>query len=49
MLLDNVFVFLGGTWTAAALFAVLAVVGIPAMGAVACPFGALSRYQPRGR
>lgn len=37
MLLDNLFPVLGGTGTAAALFAIVAFVGIPAVGVVFCP------------
>lgn len=49
MLLDNLFAMLGGVGTAAALVAILAFVGTPAIGAVACSSSALRRFQPRGR
>ena len=49
MLLDNLFSMIGSVGTAAALFGVLAFVGTPAIGAVACPLNALRRMQPRGR
>ena len=49
MILDNLFGMLGGTGTAAIMFAILAFVGAPAMSAVACPSNALRRLQPRGR
>jgi len=50
MLLDNLFSMLGGVGTAAALFVILAVIGSPAVGAIACPSSALlRRLQPRGR
>ncbi|MBX3209112.1 MAG: hypothetical protein KF764_29030 [Labilithrix sp.] len=49
MLLDNLFTMLGGLGTAAALFGILAFLGTPAIGAVACPSNALRRLQPRGR
>jgi len=49
MILDNLFVSFGGVGTAAALFAILAFLGVPAVGAVACPMSALRRIQPRGR
>ena len=49
MLLDNLFAALGGVGTAAALFVILAFIGTPAIGAVACPSSALRRLQPRGR
>ena len=49
MILDNLFGLLGGTGTAAIMFAILTFVGAPAMTAVACPSNALRRLQPRGR
>ena len=49
MMLDNLFSMLGGVGTAAALFVILAFLGTPAIGAVACPSNALRRFQPRGR
>ena len=49
MILDNLFGMLGGTGTAAIMFAILAFVGAPAVGSVACPSNALRRLQPRGR
>jgi hypothetical protein len=49
MLLDNLFTMIGGVGTSAALFGILAFIGVPAVGAVACPFSALRRMQPRGR
>lgn len=49
MILDNLFSTFGGVGTAAALMAVLALIGTPAIGAVACPTNALRRMQPRGR
>ena len=49
MLLDNLFSTLGGVGTAAALFVILAFVGTPAIGAVACPSNFLRKLQPRGR
>jgi hypothetical protein len=49
MLLDNLFSMIGGVGTSAALFGVLALMGVPAVGAIACPFSALRRMQPRGR
>jgi hypothetical protein len=49
MILDNLFGMLGGTGTAAIMFAILAFVGAPALGAVACPATGLRRLQPRGR
>ena len=48
-MLDNLFSTLGGVGTAAALFAILAVVGTPAIGAVACPANPLRKLHPRGR
>lgn len=49
MILDNLFSTLGGPGTAAIMFAILAFVGTPAIGLVACPSNALRRIQPRGR
>jgi hypothetical protein len=49
MILDNLFSSLGGPATAALLFAILAFVGTPVVGSVACPKSALRRMQPRGR
>ena len=50
MLLDNLFSMLGGVGTAAALFIILAILGAPAIGAVACPASSfLRRLHPRGR
>jgi hypothetical protein len=49
MILDNLFGMLGGTGTAAVLFAILAFVGTPAVSSVACPTNALRKIQPRGR
>lgn len=49
MILDNLFITLGGPGTAAFLFAILAFIGTPAVSAVACPSNALRRIQPRGR
>ncbi len=50
MMLDNLFPALGGVGTAVALFVVLAIVGSPAIGAVACPAThPLRKLQPRGR
>lgn len=50
MLLDNLFSMLGGVGTAVSLFVILAILGSPAIGAVACPSNALlRRLQPRGR
>lgn len=49
MMLDNLFPVLGGVGTAVALVVVLAIVGSPAIGAVACPTNALRKLQPRGR
>lgn len=49
MILDNLFSMMGGLGTAVALFGVLAFLGTPAIGAVACPTSALRRMQPRGR
>lgn len=49
MILDNLFGLLGGTGTAAIMFAILAFVGAPAFSSVACPSNALRRLQPRGR
>lgn len=37
MLLDNLFAMMGGVGTAAALLGILAVIGVPAIGSVACP------------
>jgi len=49
MILDNLFSTLGGPGTAAILFGILAFIGTPAVGSVACPSSALKRMQPRGR
>jgi hypothetical protein len=49
MILDNLFGLLGGTGTAAVMFAILAFIGTPAMTSVACPTNALRKIQPRGR
>ena len=49
MILDNLFASFGGVGTSAALFAILAFVSAPAVGAVACPMTQLRRIQPRGR
>ena len=49
MMLDNLFSMLGGVGTAVALFVILAFLGTPAIGAVACPSNALRRLHPRGR
>jgi hypothetical protein len=49
MILDNLFGMLGGTGTAAIMFAILAFVGAPAFSSVACPTNHLRRLQPRGR
>ena len=49
MILDNLFNTLGGVGTAMLMFAILAFVGSPAIGSVACPSNALRRLQPRGR
>jgi hypothetical protein len=48
MILDNLFSMLGGTGTAMALFGILAFVGTPAIGAVACPMSQLRRLQRGG-
>lgn len=49
MLLDNLFVHLGGTATAAILLGIVAICGFPAAAAIICPFGHYSRRLPRGR
>ena len=49
MALDNLFSTLGGPATAMILFSILAFVGAPAVGSVACPANAFRRLQPRGR
>jgi hypothetical protein len=49
MMLDNLFSALGGVGTAVALVVVLAILGTPAIGAVACPTNPLRKVQPRGR
>ena len=49
MMLDNLFSTFGGVGTAAALLAVLTLLGVPALGSVACPMSSLRRLQPRGR
>lgn len=45
MILDNLFSILGGVGTAVALFSILAVVGSPVLGSVACPTTQLRRLQ----
>ncbi len=49
MILDNLFASFGGVGTAAALMGILALIGVPAVGSVACPMSQLRRMQPRGR
>lgn len=48
-MIDNLFTMMGGLGTAGLLVAILAFLGTPAIGAVACPTNALRRLQPRGR
>ena len=45
MLLDNLFLMLGGTGTAAILFGIVTFIGFPAAATVMCPKGAYSRLQ----
>jgi hypothetical protein len=45
MILDNLFSMLGGVGTAVALFSILAVVGSPVLGSIACPSTSLRRLQ----
>lgn len=45
MLLDNLFTMLGGTCTAAILFGIVALVGMPAAAAVLAPRSAYTRLQ----
>lgn len=49
MLLDNLFAMLGGLGTSALLCGIIAIVGAPAIGSVACPTTFLRRLQPPGR
>lgn len=49
MLLDNLFLHLGGTATAAILLGIVAIVGFPAIASLICPLGHYSRRLPRGR
>jgi len=48
-MIDNLFTMMGGLGTAGLLVGILAFLGGPALGAVACPMSALHRLQPRGR
>lgn len=48
MILDNLFSFLGGPGTAAALLGIVSFIGFPAAATVMCPKGAYTRLQ-RGR
>jgi hypothetical protein len=45
MLLDNLFMMLGGSGTAAILFGIVAFVGMPAAATVMCPRSAYVRLQ----
>jgi hypothetical protein len=45
MILDNLFVMLGGTGTAAVLFGIVAFIGFPAAATVMCPKSAYVRLQ----
>lgn len=45
MILDNLFAMLGGTGTAAILFAIVAFIGFPAAATVMCPKSAYTRLQ----
>jgi len=47
MILDNLFVFLGGPSTAAVLLAIVSFVGFPAAATVMCPKSACIRVQRR--
>ena len=49
MILDNLFTSFGGVGTAAMLVSILAFLGAPAIGAIACPMSQLRKLQPRGR
>ena len=50
MILDSLFATLGVPGTAAILLGILAVIGTPALGSVACPSQALlRRLSPPGR
>lgn len=49
MILDNLFASFGALGTSMALFSILALLGMPAVGAVACPMNPLRKLQPRGR
>lgn len=45
MILDNLFMILGGTGTAAILFGIVAFVGMPVAATVMCPRSAYVRLQ----
>ena len=45
MILDNLFTMLGGVGTAAFLFGIIAFIGAPVVGSVACPATSLRRLQ----
>ena len=45
MLLDNLFSMLGGTGTAAILFGIVTLFGMPAAATVMCPKSAYTRLQ----
>ena len=45
MILDNLFSMLGGVGTSVLLFGILAVIGSPVVGSLACPSTHLKRLQ----
>jgi hypothetical protein len=45
MILDNLFNMLGGIGTSVLLFGILAFIGTPVVGSIACPASSLRRLQ----